>query len=86
MTTEMLTSDIELVESTIENHIKNKTLFDFENGIKAYITKINYFKHVDGIDTVEFTPIKNDAYYMERAKLHDDWIIESENWIDIIFK
>lgn len=79
-------STTEMCESIILNHIKERTIFDIGNGIKAFITNIKYFKHVDGIDTVEFTPVKNDAYYIERAKLHDDWIIDSQDWIDIIFK
>ena len=69
----------------VEYHKHNKTVFDLGDGLRGRINKINYFKHADGIDTVDFQPIDNETYRSEKRKLQDDFVVCSQEWINIIF-
>ncbi len=82
----MIADTIEQAIDALEKELerKPKRIFNLGDGEYGRLIKINYFKHVDGIDTLEFEPVHNGLYRETRRKLGDDYVCTITDWIPLL--
>lgn len=77
---------LEQVENALlaELERKPKRIFDLGDGEKGTLKAIHYYKIVDGIDQLEFEPIKNDYYWKVKEQLRDHFTCWISDWVPLL--
>lgn len=77
---------LEELEAKAKKLMERKILVKSPNGVKGRITRLIPFKHTQGIDKIEITPIRDKSYFEEKIRLGDNWVCEVEEWCDMVFR